>query len=62
MNSHTICARKGALQPYYRAGKLIPRTIDPWMNIEQIFMTALAQEGLLKVDDDTESLTEEDAR
>ncbi|XP_006456661.1 hypothetical protein AGABI2DRAFT_181181, partial [Agaricus bisporus var. bisporus H97] len=53
--------KKGALQPYYRVGKLIPHTIDPWMNIEQIFMTALAQEGLLKVDDDTESLTEEDA-
>lgn len=44
--------RTGPLQTFIRAGKLIPRTIDPWLSIQQIFTTSLAAEGLLQAEDD----------
>ncbi|KAG6831421.1 hypothetical protein H0H92_010634 [Tricholoma furcatifolium] len=42
----------GPLRAYYRAGKLIPRVVDPWLKIDQIFMTALPLEGLMQVERD----------
>jgi hypothetical protein len=42
--------RSGLLQVYIHAGKLIPRTVDPWLSIEQIFVTALTSEGLLQIE------------
>jgi hypothetical protein len=42
--------RTGPLQVYHRAGKLIPRLVDPWLDIEQIFMTGLTAEDQLRID------------
>jgi hypothetical protein len=42
--------RMGPLQVYHRAGKLIPRLVDPWLDIEQIFMTGLTAEDQLQID------------
>ncbi|KAG6825179.1 hypothetical protein H0H92_004460 [Tricholoma furcatifolium] len=42
----------GPLRAYYRAGKLIPRVVNPWLKIDQIFMTALPLEGLMQVERD----------
>lgn len=51
MSTYVLCTyRTGPLQPYMRAGKLIPRIIDPWLSIRQIFTTSLAAEGLMQAE------------
>ena len=42
--------RSGPLQVYIRAGKLIPCIVDPWLSIEQVFVTALASKGHLQIE------------
>ena len=47
--SHTY--RTGPLKVFIDAGKLIPRTIDPWLSIRQIFTTSLTAEGCLRTEE-----------
>ncbi len=42
--------RSGLLQVYIHAGKLIPHIVDPWLSIEQVFVTALTSEGHLQIE------------
>lgn len=44
--------RTGPLAPYIRAGKLIPRLIDPWLDLDLVFIRGLTTDGLLAMLDD----------
>ena len=46
--------RTGPLAPYVRAGKLIPRLIDPWLDLDLVFIRGLTTDGLLAMTDDDE--------
>jgi hypothetical protein len=75
-NSIVICAylfhscvlymhRDGPLQVYFQAGKMIPHVVDPWIHLQQVFVTALSSEGHLQavgLDDALENETETEAR
>lgn len=49
--------RTGPLAPYIRAGKLIPRLIDPWLDLDLVFTRGLTSDGLLTM---TESDNDDD--
>ncbi|KAG6808668.1 hypothetical protein H0H92_003307, partial [Tricholoma furcatifolium] len=40
--------RDGVLLPYVRAGKLIPRIVDTWMNIESVIILGLERDGVFE--------------
>ena len=42
------------MAPYCRAGKLIPQTIDPWLDLDTVFVRGLTADGLLARRDDEE--------
>ena len=50
--------RTGPLAPYVHAGKLIPRLIDPWLDMDLVLIHGLTTDGLLAAtdndDDDAE--------
>lgn len=52
--------RTGPLAPYIRAGKLIPRLIDPWLDMDLVFVRGLTSDNLLTMlDNDNDHDDEE---
>lgn len=49
--SNRFIDRTGPLAPYIRAGKLIPRLIDPWLDLDLVFTRGLTTDGLLTMTD-----------
>ena len=52
--------RTGPLAPYVHAGKLIPRLIDPWLDLDLVFIRELTTDGLLAMTDDDDDDVEMD--
>ena len=59
-NYNCFIDRTGPLAPYVRAGKLIPRLIDPWLDMDLVFIRGLTTDGLLATTDDDDNDAEID--
>ena len=52
--------RTGPLAPYICAGKLIPRLIDLWLDLDLVFTHGLTTDGLLTMMDSDNELEDDD--